>query len=82
MPRGRTQPKGVSTSLDTNGIVRTDWTREEIAALFDLPFDELVYQAATVHRAHHAVGQIQLCTCCSVSRPGVARRIAAIAASR
>ena len=31
---------------------RTDWTRAEIAALFDLPFTELVFRAATVHRAH------------------------------
>ncbi|WP_374611722.1 biotin synthase BioB [Sphingorhabdus sp.] len=50
--------------------MRTDWTREEIAALFDLPFDELVYQAATVHRAHHAVGQIQLCTLLSIKTGG------------
>lgn len=50
--------------------IRTDWTREEIAALFDLPFDELVYQAATVHRAHHAVGQIQLCTLLSIKTGG------------
>ncbi|WP_181883583.1 biotin synthase BioB [Sphingorhabdus pulchriflava] len=50
--------------------VRTDWTREEIAALFDLPFDELVFQAATVHRAHHAVGQIQLCTLLSIKTGG------------
>lgn len=50
--------------------VRTDWTREEIAALFDLPFDELVYQAATVHRAHHAFGQIQLCTLLSIKTGG------------
>ncbi len=50
--------------------VRNDWTREEIAALFDLPFDELVYQAATVHRAHHAVGQIQLCTLLSIKTGG------------
>jgi len=50
--------------------VRTDWTREEIAALFDLPFDELVYQAATVHRAHHAVGEIQLCTLLSIKTGG------------
>ena len=49
---------------------RTDWTREEIAALYDLPFDELVYQAATVHRAHHAVGQIQLCTLLSIKTGG------------
>ncbi|MEQ1510901.1 MAG: biotin synthase BioB [Sphingopyxis sp.] len=50
--------------------VRTDWTRPEIAALFDLPFDELVYQAATVHRAHYAVGQIQLCTLLSIKTGG------------
>ena len=50
--------------------VRNDWTREEIAALFDLSFDELVYQAATVHRAHHAVGQIQLCTLLSIKTGG------------
>lgn len=50
--------------------VRTDWTREEIAALFDLPFDDLVYRSATVHRAHHAVGQIQLCTLLSIKTGG------------
>jgi biotin synthase len=50
--------------------IRTDWTREEIAALFDLPFDELVYQAATAHRAHHTVGQIQLCTLLSIKTGG------------
>jgi biotin synthase len=50
--------------------VRNDWTREEIAALFDLPFDELVYQAATVHRSHHAVGEIQLCTLLSIKTGG------------
>ncbi len=50
--------------------VRTDWTRTEIAELFALPFDELVYQAQTVHRAHHAVGQIQLCTLLSIKTGG------------
>ena len=32
--------------------VRTDWTRPEIAALFELPFTELLFRAATVHRAN------------------------------
>jgi biotin synthase len=50
--------------------VRNDWTRDEIADLFNLPFDELVYQAVTVHRAHHAVGQIQLCTLLSIKTGG------------
>jgi len=51
---------------------RTNWTRPEIAALFDLPFDELMFQAQTVHRAHHAVGQIQLCTLLSIKTGGCA----------
>ncbi|MBU6208081.1 MAG: biotin synthase BioB, partial [Alphaproteobacteria bacterium] len=51
---------------------RTDWTRPEIAALFDLPFDELMFQAQTVHRAHHAASQIQLCTLLSIKTGGCA----------
>ncbi len=50
--------------------VRTDWTRTEIAALFDLPFDELVYRAQTTHRAHHAAGEVQLCTLLSIKTGG------------
>ncbi len=49
---------------------RTDWTREEIAALFDLPFDELMWQAQGVHRAHHVAGQVQLCTLLSIKTGG------------
>ena len=50
--------------------VRTDWTRAEVAALFDLPFTELVFRAATVHRAHHAADEIQLCTLLSIKTGG------------
>ncbi|MEO5587267.1 MAG: biotin synthase BioB [Novosphingobium sp.] len=49
---------------------RTDWTRDEIAALFDLPFTELVFRAAEVHRANHAVGEVQLCTLLSIKTGG------------
>lgn len=50
--------------------LRTDWTRDEIAALFDLPFTELVFRAAEVHRAHHAADEIQLCTLLSIKTGG------------
>ncbi len=50
--------------------VRNDWTREEIAALFHLPFTDLLFRAAETHRAHHAVGQIQLCTLLSIKTGG------------
>jgi biotin synthase len=50
--------------------IRTDWTREEIAALFDLPFTELVFRAAEVHRAHHRPSEVQLCTLLSIKTGG------------
>lgn len=50
--------------------VRTDWTREEIADLFDLPFHELMWRAQTVHRANHAAGEVQLCTLLSIKTGG------------
>ncbi len=50
--------------------MRTDWTRDEIAALFDLPFTELLFQAATAHRAHHAPDEVQLCTLLSIKTGG------------
>ena len=51
-------------------MTRTDWTRDAIAALFDLPFDELMYQAQTIHRTHHAAGEVQLCTLLSIKTGG------------
>ena len=52
------------------GLIRNDWTREEVATLFDLPFTELVFQAAEIHRAHHAAGEVQLCTLLSIKTGG------------
>jgi biotin synthase len=49
---------------------RTDWTREEIADLFDLPFTELLFRAATVHREFHPPEQVQLCTLLSIKTGG------------
>lgn len=51
-------------------MTRTDWTRDEIATLFDLPFMELVYQAATVHRAHFPANEVQLSTLLSIKTGG------------
>ncbi len=49
---------------------RNDWTRGEIAALFDLPFTELLFRAAETHRANHAPDEIQLCTLLSIKTGG------------
>ena len=50
--------------------IRTDWTRAEIADLFDLPFTEQLFQAATVHREFHPPSQVQLCTLLSIKTGG------------
>lgn len=49
---------------------RNDWTREEIAELFDLPFTELVFRAAEVHRANHRANEVQLSTLLSIKTGG------------
>lgn len=46
------------------------WTRLEIGKLFDLPFHDLVFRAAEVHRAHHETGEVQLCTLLSIKTGG------------
>ncbi|EGD59935.1 biotin synthase [Novosphingobium nitrogenifigens DSM 19370] len=63
-------PGANHAGTDTRKPVRNDWTREEIAALFDLPFTELVFRAAEVHRAHHRAGEVQLCTLLSIKTGG------------
>ena len=50
--------------------LRNDWTRAEIAALFDLPFTELVFRAAEAHRAHHDPETVQLSTLLSIKTGG------------
>ncbi|PPT52378.1 hypothetical protein XarbCFBP8150_21690, partial [Xanthomonas arboricola] len=40
-------------------VVRHDWDRNELQALFDLPFPELLHRAASVHRAHFDPAQVQ-----------------------
>jgi biotin synthase len=50
--------------------MRNNWTRDEIAALFDLPFTELVFRAASTHRQFHSADEVQLCTLLSIKTGG------------
>ena len=41
----------MSAHISTDApVVRHDWRRDELLALFDLPFPELLHRASTVHR--------------------------------
>ncbi len=51
---------------------RHDWTLAQVEALFDLPFPELVFQAAAVHRRWFDPTEVQLSQLLSVKTGGCA----------
>lgn len=46
--------------------VRNDWTRDEVEALFSLPFNDLMFKAQQIHRCYFDPNEIQLCTLLSI----------------
>ena len=46
--------------------LRHDWNRAELRALFDLPFNDLLFQAQTVHRQHFDPNAVQVSTLLSI----------------
>ncbi|WP_286291620.1 biotin synthase BioB [Methylomarinovum tepidoasis] len=50
--------------------LRHDWSREEILALFDEPFNDLLFQAQTVHRRHFDPNEVQVSTLLSIKTGG------------
>jgi biotin synthase len=48
------------------GTVRNDWQRSEVAALFALPFNDLLFAAQTVHRQRFDPNQVQVSTLLSI----------------
>ncbi|MDI6622435.1 biotin synthase BioB [Acinetobacter junii] len=46
--------------------LRNDWTRDEIQALYDQPFLDLVFEAQRVHRQHFQPNTIQVSTLLSI----------------
>ncbi len=53
-----------------DGVVRHDWTRAEIQALFDLPFADLMFRAQTVHRRYFDANEVQMSTLLSIKTGG------------
>ena len=47
-------------------ILRHDWTVEEIAALYDMPFNDLLFEAQTVHRKNFDANAVQVSTLLSI----------------
>ena len=50
--------------------LRHDWKRDELLALFELPFTELLHRAASTHREHFDPAEVQVSTLLSVKTGG------------
>jgi biotin synthase len=57
-------------SDDANRGIRHDWTREEVRALFALPFPELMFRAQAIHRLHFDPCAVQISTLLSIKTGG------------
>src|ERR1700761_293521 len=55
---------------DLDFAPRSDWTRDEIAALFALPFAELMFRAQSAHRAHFDPAEVQISQLLSIKTGG------------
>ncbi|PCH91033.1 MAG: biotin synthase BioB, partial [Bacteroidetes bacterium] len=50
--------------------LRYNWTKAEIREIYDTPFLDLVYRAASVHRAHHNPREVQVSSLLSIKTGG------------
>ncbi|MDH5444363.1 MAG: biotin synthase BioB [Gammaproteobacteria bacterium] len=46
--------------------LRHDWTADEIARLFDMPFMDLMFEAQTIHRKHFDPNKVQISSLLSI----------------
>lgn len=53
-----------------NNHSKTNWTKEEIIAIYNKPLLELVYEAASVHRQHHDPNKVQISSLISIKTGG------------
>ena len=51
-------------------ITAETWPVDEVMTLFDLPFNDLLFQAQTIHRANFPEGEVELATLLSIKTGG------------
>lgn len=52
--------------MQSEAEVRHDWTEPEVRALFELPMNDLLFRAQTVHRQHFDPNEVQVSTLLSI----------------
>jgi len=51
---------------DSDQLVRHDWSKDEVQALFDMPFNDLMFEAQLVHRKNFNANEVQVSTLLSI----------------
>lgn len=54
----------------SDAVIKNDWTRDEIAEIYNRPLINLIFDAATVHRKFHDPQQVQKATLLSIKTGG------------
>ncbi len=70
MLASETHPSPAAPRAEAREAVAPAWTLEQIEALFDLPFSDLLYRAQQVHREHFDPNAVQLSTLLSIKTGG------------
>jgi biotin synthase len=63
-------PYRLGVTQTAEPAIRTDWTLDEVRAVYELPLLELVQRAAEVHRLHHDPTAVQVCQLVSIKTGG------------
>lgn len=64
------QPQPISLKRKTPHPQSGQWSREEIAELYDMSFNDLLFAAQQVHREHFDANKVQLSTLLSIKTGG------------
>src|SRR3990167_10428055 len=65
-----TLPHNAQDRVYADNAADPRWTVARVAALFELPFNDLIHRAHTTHRAHFDPNAVQLSTLLSVKTGG------------
>ncbi len=70
MKQSTNQVQSLTPSTDAERRNTRAWTVNEVAALFELPFNDLMFRAQQVHREHFDANAVQLSTLLSIKTGG------------
>lgn len=60
------KPASKNQAEDISGNMRHNWNYAEVESLYQQPFNDLIYQAQTIHRQHFDPNEVQVSTLLSI----------------